>query len=119
MPGSMTLIGMSAGLPGGQVVDGPVTMTGANQIGAIVDVSLATGDNTFTVPTGAVMCSIFLGLATSVAVTMRSNLNSGDSGFPIAPWPGVQFVAIPLVTGMTSLILHAASAVANIEIRFK
>ena len=50
--GTLTVAGASAGLASGQKVIGPVTITGNNTIGEILDATLASGDNTFAVPTG-------------------------------------------------------------------
>ena len=118
MPGTLTVSGMSAGLPSGYKVIGPVTITGGNPIGETIDTSLVTGDNTFAVPAGAYAVAIFLGQATTVTVKVRTNLNAADGGLQIAPFGGTQWAAFPLPTGTTSLILNSSGALANIELQF-
>lgn len=119
MPGSLTLMGMSAGLPGGQVVDGPVTMTGSNLVGGVLDPSLVSGDNTFAIPSGAVMVSIYPGTATAVTLKIRTDVNESDGGWHFAPYPGVSFFASPLDPNATELIINSSGSYAGLEIRFK
>lgn len=114
MAGTLTIEGMSAGLPSGQKVIGPVTMTGSATVGGITDAALSTGDNTFTVPSGASGVAVFLGTS-SVTVTLRTSSNSGDSGLPIG---GSGFVVFPLVSGVTTVILHASGSLPGVELSF-
>lgn len=116
--GTLTVSGASAGLMTGQKVIGPITTTGANTIGTIIDSALNTGDNTFTVPTGATKVLIDLGSAPAVTVKVRTNLNSGDAGLPIAPYSSIGWTSFDLVAGVTSLVLNAASSIAAIELSF-
>jgi len=117
--GTLTLGGMSAGLVSGEKVLGPVTMTGSNTVGQITDASLSSGDNVFTLPpSGAVAVAILLGQAPAVTVTYRTNLDSGDTGAPIAPVSGVAFAVLPLPTGVTEIILNASESLPGIELWF-
>jgi hypothetical protein len=116
--GTLTVTGMSAGLLTGQKVMGPMTMVGNTAIGGIIDAALVEGNNDFLVPAGAVGLLINLGMACAATVLLRSNLNSGDAGFPIGPYPNVGWTALPLVTGTTEIILNASVAVSAIELSF-
>lgn len=115
MAGTLTINGMSAGLVSGQKVIGPVTMTGSATIGGISDASLASGDNPFVVPVGASAVAIFLGQASSVTVSMRTNLNVSDEGFPIG---GSGFAVVPLESGVTEMILNSSGSLPGIELSF-
>lgn len=117
--GTMTVLGASAGLGTGQKVIGPITTTGSNAIGEILDVSLSSGDNTYTVPTGATKVVINLGQGVSATVKLRTNLNSGDTGLPIAPYSNVGWTAFDLTTsGVTSIILNSSTTLAGVELSF-
>lgn len=119
MAGTLIITGLSAGLvSGGEKTIGPVTMTGSATIGEIIDAGLSSGDNTFTVPSGAVAVAIFLGSAPTATVKLRTNLNNADGGLEIAPYAGLGFAAVPLPTGTTSLILNASATVAAVELSF-
>jgi len=113
MAGTLTIAGLASGLPSGSKVVGPVTMTGTAVIGTITDAALIVGDTTITVPTGAVACLIVLATSTAT-IKVRSNLNSGDSGLPIAP---SGFMVVPIATGTTSLIINS-TATASLEATF-
>ena len=118
MPGTLTVQGMSAGLASGQKVIGPVTTVGSNQVGGITTANLTAGDNYFSVPAGAIAVAIFLGTSVDVAVTVRTNLNSGDEGLAIAPTTSTPWVKLELVTGTTTIILNAAGTVQGVELSF-
>ena len=115
MAGNLTIAGLAAGLLTGQEVIGPITDTGSATIGQITDLTLASGDNTLTVPTGATHVLIVLPPANVVQLKLRSNLNIGDAGMPIGP---TGFVKLPLYTGTTSLIINAASSTGAVEAKF-
>ena len=89
MAGTLTVTGMSAGLLTGQKTLGPLSFTGNTAIGGITDASLSSGDNTFSVPTGAVAVLINLGNSPGVTVKVRTNVNSTDAGLEIAPYSGI------------------------------
>ncbi len=116
--GTMTVVGASAGLATGQKVIGPITTTGANPIGTILDETLSSGDNTYAVPTGATKVLINLGSAASATVKVRTNLNSGDAGLQIAPYTITGWTAFDLVSGVTSIILNASTTVSGVELSF-
>jgi len=124
MPGTLTIAGMSAGLASGQKTIGPVTMTGVSTVGSIVDTSLGSGDNTFSLPPAAnnetiSAVVIFLG-STTATVKVRTNLNSGDAGTQIAPsvGAGLPFAVLPLPAGVTSVILNASGIVTGVELSY-
>lgn len=119
--GTLTVMGSSSGQPSGQDVFGPITTTGQTaglvlRIGA----TLSAGDNTFAMPSGTVYTKVLinLGLGPVSAVTVRTNLNSGDDGLPISPYPNVGWSCFDLVSGVTEIILNSAGTIANIELDF-
>jgi hypothetical protein len=116
MAGSLTLTGMAAGLASGYKTIGPSTMTGSSIIGTITDITLVTGDNTFAVPTGASGVAVFLPSTNVAVVKVRTNLNSGDAGMPVNP--GGPWLAWPLASGTTSVILNASVGGATVELNF-
>ncbi len=121
--GTLTIMGSSSGLASGQKVIGPLTITGSNSVGSIIDANLASGDNTFAVPSfppaaQATAVLICLGNAPAVTVKVRTNLNTGDGGLEIAPYSGLGFAVFPLVAGTTSLILNSSGSLAGIELSF-
>jgi hypothetical protein len=121
--GTFTLMGSTSGLASGQSVTGPITMTGVNTVGSIIDANLSSGDNTFAVPSfppaGQVTAvAIFLGSGPAVTVKVRTNLNVGDGGLEIAPYSGVGFAVFPLPPGSTELILNSSGSLAGIELKF-
>lgn len=121
MPGTLTVMGLSAGLVSGQKAIGPVTMTGISTVGQIVDATLNTGDNTFTLPSGQTVSAvaIFLG-TTAMTVKVRTNLDSGDAGVAIAPYvgAGTPWAVLPLPSGVTSVILNASGSVTGVELNY-
>lgn len=121
MPGTLTITGMAAGLPSGQKTIGPVTMTGSAVVGQMVDATLQEGDNTFNLPAGytCTAVAIFLGAGgVTATVKVRTNLDSSDAGLQVAPCSGPNFMAFPLPTGTTSVILHSSATVNNVELSF-
>ncbi len=112
MAGTMTYIGMAAGLPGGVNVFGPVTTTANNTIPARFPLALLTGDNTVDIPAGSTSYCIILPQGTTQTVLLRTNLNASDKGVPInstaaqLPW-----TKSDVVTGMTQLILNCSGDV--------
>ena len=116
--GTLSVSGAVAGLTSGQVVIGPVTTTGNNIIGEVIITSLVTGDNTFAVPAGSVKVAIFLGTSATTTVLLRTNLNSGDSGTPIAPVNGTPWVALDIPSGVTSYTLHSSGSLSGVQLNF-
>lgn len=115
MAGQLTLGGKAEG-PTGQIDVGPTTMTGANVIGAVDSLELAAGDNTISVPTGAVAAVVvFTAIYEGPEVKLRTNLNSTDAGLPIQ---GQGFAVLPLVAGTTSLILHSTASTGLVGLTF-
>ena len=115
MAGTLTINGLAAGLVTGEKIIGPITDSGSAVVGQITDLTLSSGDNTVTVPTGATHVLIVVGSTNTVQLKLRTNLNSGDGGTPFGP---TGFVKWPLYTGTTSLIINAASGGATIELSF-
>ena len=117
MSGTLTIGGMAAGLPGGYKTIGPITMTGLNTIGQITDTTLASGDNTFSVPSGAFAVLIAMGTP-SATIKLRTSVDSGDAGVNVTPQSGIGFVVIPLPSAATSVILNASGTQAGVELSF-
>lgn len=115
MSGQLTIGGKAEG-PTGQIDIGPVTITGSNVIGAVDSLELASGDNTISVPKGAVaVVIVFTAIYEGPEVKIRTNLNPLDGGLPVT---GQGFAVFPLITGTTSIILHAASATTLVGLIF-
>jgi hypothetical protein len=121
MPGTLTIAGMSAGLPSGAKTIGPVTMQGSAPIGQMVDATLAVGDNTFTLPSGYVFTAVAIFLGTggvTATVKVRTNLDSADAGLQVSPCGSSSYVVFPLPTGTTSVVVNASATVNNVELSF-
>jgi hypothetical protein len=120
MPGTLTIGGLSAGLPGGENVIGPVTTTGLNTVGErLSGITLNSGDNTFAIPSGSSVVAVFLPSGTTATVRVRTNLNSADGGTYIAPAvANLPWFKKDLVSGETSVIINANASVALAEIDF-
>ena len=117
MAGTLTVVGMSAGLASGSKTIGPVTVTGSSVIGEILDVALNPGDNTFAVPSGAVAVLIVPPSTSTAALKVRTNLNSTDGGLPVAagdPFGPYSFRGL----AVTSLIVNSSGSVAAVELTF-
>jgi hypothetical protein len=108
--GQFTVSGLSAGLSTGEKVIGPTTIIGANLIGEIRDLTLASGDNVITVPTGATAVWIVPSSTNTQALKVRTNLDAADAGLPISasdpfgPW---SFRAL----GVTTITINAGGSV--------
>ena len=115
MAGTMTIGGSAPGLLTGTKTIGPITDVGTAVVGTVTDVTLSSGDNTITVPSGATHVLIELPATNTVTLKVRSNLNSSDGGMPVGP---TGFVKLPLPAGTTSVIINAASTTGAIEATF-
>jgi hypothetical protein len=112
----MTITGMAAGLPGGEVIIGPVTATGAVVVTGYQSYTLATGDNTYPVPAGAVSVAVLSPSTNTAELKVRTNVNSTDGGLPLNPaGPWLKWDLYP---GTTSVIVNAASGGAVITLWF-
>ena len=117
MAGSLNASGSVSGMLTGSKDIGPVTMTGKAIIGEIYTLEPEAGkDNTIKVPKESVAVLIaFTFESGSPEVKVRTNLNSADGGLPI---PAQGWIAFPLYTGVTSIILHPDTATQTIELSF-
>lgn len=121
MSGTLTLTGMAAGLPSGEQILGPSTMTGVSVVGQLDGGNLAAGDNVFACPSGATVTAvaIFLGVGGSSAVIkLRTNLNASDAGTPISPFSNEGFAAFPIAPGVTEVILNSSALVTGLAVAF-
>jgi hypothetical protein len=83
MAGSLTITGLSATEPAGQRTFGPLSIMGKVVIGETLEVPLSSGDNTFSVPVGAVACLLIPPENGTAVLKLRTSLNSTDGGLPI------------------------------------
>lgn len=121
MSGTLTLTGMAAGLPSGEQILGPVTMTGVSIVTGLEGANLAVGDNAFPIPAGSLVTAVAIFLGTggvAATVKLRTNLNSGDAGLPITPFSSIGFAAFPLSPGTTEVILNASAMVVSVAVAF-
>jgi hypothetical protein len=110
--GTFTQTGGDNGLPGGSRTFGPITIQGAVVIGEVLDLALASGDNTITVPTGAVAVCIIPASGNTTVLKYRTSLNSGDAGLPINCGTSSGYFTHQFPsTAPTSIIINAAEAV--------
>lgn len=111
MAGTLTVTGLAAGLASGEKIIGPLTATGTALISTIVSSTLASGDNTFSVPDGAVAALIVF--PTAITATVKVRLNSDTGGCTVAPVSSNSYATIPLISGCSSIILNASAAVST------
>lgn len=111
MASTLTVAGMAAGLNGGQITLGPSTISNTVAVGELIFQALASGDNTFTVPTGAVACVIWGPSNSAVVLKVRTSLNAADAGLPVNAGNVPTVLAFP-ATPPTSVIVNAASSTA-------
>ena len=115
MAGTVTVTGAASGLLGGEKILGPITITGTAIVGEILDVTLSSGDNSFTIPTGAVGV-VFIPPATNTAtVKYRTSGNSADGGLPIS---GIQPFVHVFNGSPSSVILNASASTGACELWF-
>ncbi len=82
MPGSLQIAGSATGMIGGSKVVGPATITGANQECPTDTPVLAEGDNSISVPTGAVVM-VFWPCSGLASIKIRTV--EGDTGVFVSP----------------------------------
>lgn len=112
MAGTFTQTGGANGLPGGSRTFGPITIQGTAIIGEILDLALASGDNTISVPTGAIGVTVVPPTGNTTTIKFRSSLNSSDSGLPINPGTSTGYFTWQFpASAPTSIILNAGSAI--------
>lgn len=119
--GTLTLTGMAAGLPSGEQILGPATMTGVSVVSGLTGGTLSVGDNTFPTPPGSTptAVAVFLGLGGSTAtVKVRTNLNFSDGGLPVGPFSSIGWAAWPLPAGTTEVVLNASQTVTGVSVAF-
>jgi hypothetical protein len=105
--GVVTITGLSASEVAGQRSLGPISIQGTVVVGETLAVPFSTGDNTFAVPTGSIGVIIIPPTAATATLRVRYNLNSGDTGTPIAPaLPSLLTFPSPIPT---SLIINASA----------
>lgn len=116
MAGSFTVMGLAAGLLTGAKTIGPLTITGTSTVGEILEVNLASGDNTVTIPPNAIAVWIVPPSTNTQTLKVRTNLDSGtgiqvSAGDPFGPF---SFRGL----SPTSLIINAGGSVSGVELSF-
>lgn len=109
MPGVFTLTGTTGSIPGGQANITPQTIAGNIAIGEVLALALASGDNTITVPAGAVGVTVIPPFGNTTPIKYRTSLGVSP-GEPINPGAGYLTHNFP-ATAPTTVILNAGSAV--------
>lgn len=119
MASQINISGLAAGLPAGQVTIGPITFTPANSMCEQLVTNLSSGDTTITVPPNATALLLVLP-TTSNTVKVRTNLNSGDAGLPIATGSVTSDPFFFSFRGLspTSIILNAGGSVTGVVLTF-
>lgn len=111
MAGTFTISGMSAGEPGGERAFGPITITGAQVIGETLSLILSSGNNSITVPTGAVAVMILPPANNTATLKLFTSLNGSDTGLPLNPGYVPTIYSFP-ATAPTTITLNSASTLA-------
>lgn len=117
MAGTILVSGSSLDDTSGQRILGPWNLPGFANVGETLYATLAPGDNTFTVPAGAVAVVLVPPANSTTAVTYRTSANSGDTGLPLNAGALPNVHAFP-ATPPTSVTVHAAGAVAGFVLAF-
>lgn len=117
MTSSLTVSGAVVGMLSGEKFVGPISSTNANTVSSIVNVTLASGDNTIAIPTNAVVVLIVLSSSISQTIKVRTNLDSG--GCTLGNPNYAPFTVIPVPSNATSLIINSsATTSAPTEVTF-
>ena len=117
MAGTFTVTGMAAGLQSGQKTIGPLSAIGTSVVGTIVDLALSSGDNTVSIPTGAVAALIVFPSSTSATVKVRTNLDS-SYGITLGNFSYVPWAMFGFSSSATSIILNSSATTGTIEVTF-
>lgn len=108
MAGTVTITGLSASEPTGSRTLGPMSIVGSVVVGDTQTLALASGDNTISIPAGAVGVVLVPPTNASAALKYRTSLNAADTGLPINS--SQPFVHVFPATPPTSIILNAATS---------
>jgi len=110
---TLQLTGSVAGLPTGSKAITVPTLQVSNAVGSITDLSLLSGDNTVSIPTGATRAVVLIPDTNTTLVRLKGIV--ADTGIAIAKtgWSVLSFDAV-----QTSFVLNAAGPVSGIEISF-
>jgi len=110
---SLQLTGSVANLPTGSKAITVPTLQVSNAVGTITDLSLISGDNTISVPTGATRAVILIPDTNTSLIRLKDNV--GDTGIAIAL---TGWLVLSLDSTQTVFILNAAGPIAGLEISF-
>ena len=118
MAGTITVTGLSASEPAGERVFGPISIRGSQVIGETLFVPLAQGDNTFSVPTGAV-AALLVGPTNGAAqLTLRTDVNSTDLGLAFNGQGSPMVYPFPTATPATLIINSSGGQSSPLSIVF-
>ena len=117
MAGSLTLGGMVAGLPSGNMDFGPASVNGKRTIGDVIEVLLeANVDYVVKIPSEAKQWAVFFVTASSAAeIKVGSNLVTTTNGMPVA---AQGFASNPVPSGMTELKFKSPSPPSSFQLAF-
>ena len=107
MAGTITIGGMAAGLTSGEKVIGPLSIPGTAVIGQVSDFTLASGDTTVPVPSGAVAFVFVPPVNFSGSIKYRSTY--ADIGSYISP-ANPSVISFDAVNTPTNLYFHASTS---------
>ena len=108
MSSTLPITGQVVGMPTGEKIIGPLSATNGTTVGTVADVTLASGDNTIAIPSGAIAALIVIPSSVTQTIKVRTNLDSG--GVTIGNPVYAPFVALPLPSSATSLVINASAA---------
>jgi hypothetical protein len=106
--GSIKIAGTVSGLDDGSVTVGPISMTTSSAVYQRTTLSLASGNNTISVPAGATICILIFPADNTNAVKIKGA--SGDTGVTLNK---VGKCVLQLDSGQTTFILNAADTTAG------
>lgn len=118
MAGQLTVTGHATEpVSGSPLTIGPFTLVAANVIAEVLDVSLLSGDNTFSVPSGTTFVYFVPPTTNGATLKFRTSANSGDAGLPMSSVDSFGPYSIRGLT-VTTVIINASGSVPGCELYF-
>lgn len=105
--GQVTISGQTANAGGTSLVVGPIALTTSAPIGSVTSLTLASGENAITIPTGTTVVLVQLPSANAVATTLEGATSGTAYGISLLPGGGVAL--FQPASGQASFYLHSAS----------
>lgn len=113
--GSVTIAANVSGLPAGSVSVGPLTVSLSNAVGEILPVTLASGANTITVPSGVTCVLVVPSSGTSYGGTITWKGVSGDTGVAVST---INPTLVSVASTVASFVLTASTTGATVSVAF-